>query len=263
MHSIDKNSPIPAYYQVYNDLKKRISIHEWPAGHSLPSEAQLYAEYHVSRITIRQALKELERDGFIRRQQGKPAIVAEMQSPFVHSLNYNLVSSERFNSTGLQSYNITAQKIEQTIIDDPSPEICSPLQIPAGTPVFYFSRLYCSNGKPIALGKSWISAHFVPGIEQIEIPGNKLSAVLANNYRLIASEVDDTIEVTRPTLEETHLLDISPDSPLMLVKGLSVLNDQTPLEFSNTFWIGNAVRFKITLKNVNGNYRIDNKLDEQ
>lgn len=260
MHSIDKNSPIPAYYQVYNDLKKRISIHEWAAGQQIPSESKLNDEYQVSRITIRQALKELERDGFIKRQQGKPAIVNEMQAPFVHNLNYNLVSSERFNAGGLQSYNITAEKVEQYVIKEASPEICSPLQIPAGSPVFYFSRLYYFNNRPVALGKSWIAAHFVPGIEEIEIPNNKLSVTLAEDYNLVAYEVDDTIEVTRPTLEETHLLDISPDSPLMLVKGLSVLEDQTPLELSSTFWIGNAVRFKITLKNVNGTFRIDNKL---
>lgn len=260
MHSIDKTSPIPAYYQVYNDLKKRISIHEWAAGDAIPSESKLNAEYQVSRITIRQALKELERDGFIKRQQGKPAVVNEMPPPFVHNLNYNLVSSERFNAGGLQSYNITAKKVEQMIIENASAEICGPLQIPNGSPVFYFSRLYYSNNRPIALGKSWIAAHFVPGIESIEIPNNKLSATLANDYNLVAAEVDDTIEVTRPTLEETHLLDISPDSPLMLVKGLSVLADQTPLELSSTFWIGNAVRFKITLKNVGGTYQIDNRL---
>lgn len=260
MHSIDKNSPIPAYYQVYNDLKKRISIHEWAVGQPIPSEAKLNDEYKVSRITIRQALKELERDGFIKRQQGKPAVVNEIRSPFVHNLSYNLVSSERFNSGGLQSYNITAEKVEQYVIKEASAEICGPLQIPLGSPVFYFSRLYYSNGKPVALGKSWIPSHFVPGIESIDIPNNKLSATLAHDYNLIAAEVDDTIEVTRPTLEETHLLDISPDSPLMLVNGLSVLEDQTPLELSSTFWIGNAVRFKLTLKNVGGSYQIDNKI---
>ncbi len=260
MHSIDKSSPIPAYYQVYNDLKKRISIHEWTPGQSIPSEVTLGNEYQVSRITIRQALKELERDGFIKRQQGKPAIVNEMNAPFVHNLSYNLVSGERFNAGGLHSYNITAAKVAQYIIEEASSEICSPLQIPVGSPVFYFSRIYYSQNRPIALGKSWIPASFVPGIQDMEIPNNKLSSLLLSHYNLVAHEVDDTIEVTRPTLEETHLLDISPDSPLMLVKGLSVLEDQTPLELSSTFWIGNAVRFKINLKNINGSFQIENKL---
>ena len=39
-------------------------------------------------------------------------------------------------------------------------------------------------------------------------------------------------------VEEGKLL----DSPLMLVKGLSVLADSTPLELSHTFWIGKSVR---------------------
>ena len=255
MHSIDKESPIPAYYQVYNDLKQRISGHEWGVGETIPATGGLSAEYEVSRITVRQALKELERDGFITQQQGKPAVVNEMKAPFVHNLSYNLVSSERFNAGSLQSYNISARKVEQCVIPEASPEICAPLQLPAGSPVFYFSRLYCSADRILVLGKSWIPARFVPGIEYIDIPYNKLSATLAGDYNLVASEVEDTIEVTRPTLEDTHLLNISPDSPLMLVRGLSVLADSTPLELSHTFWIGKSVRFKLSLKNINGVFR--------
>lgn len=255
MHSIDKESPIPAYYQVYNDLKQRIASHEWCVGETIPSTANLSAEYEVSRITIRQALKELERDGCLTQQQGKPAVVNELEAPFVHNLSYNLVSSERFNAGSLQSYNISARKIEQCILPEASPEICAPLQLPPGSPVFYFSRLYCSAERILALGKSWIPAHMVPGIEYIDIPYNKLSATLANDYNLIASEVEDTIEVTRPTLEDTHLLNIPPDAPLMLVKGLSVLENSTPLELSHTFWIGKSVRFKLSLKNINGVFR--------
>ena len=60
---IDKQSPIPAYHQITSHLKERISLGEWHLGDKLPAEEALSQEYHVSRITLRQAMAELEQEG--------------------------------------------------------------------------------------------------------------------------------------------------------------------------------------------------------
>ena len=61
--TIDRNSPIPIYYQIETDLKKRIIRREWEKNQQLPTEIELAKHYNVSRITLRQALAELEKDG--------------------------------------------------------------------------------------------------------------------------------------------------------------------------------------------------------
>ena len=60
--SIDRNSPVPAYYQIQLDLSDRIQRGEWNDRKQLPSESTLAEQYAVSRITLRQALAELEKD---------------------------------------------------------------------------------------------------------------------------------------------------------------------------------------------------------
>ena len=57
--SIDRNSPVPAYYQIQLDLSDRIQRGEWNDRKQLPSESTLAEQYAVSRITLRQALSEL------------------------------------------------------------------------------------------------------------------------------------------------------------------------------------------------------------
>ena len=65
--SIDRSSPVPAYYQIQLDLSDRIQRGEWNDRKQLPSESTLAEQYAVSRITLRQALAELEKDGIIKK----------------------------------------------------------------------------------------------------------------------------------------------------------------------------------------------------
>ena len=67
--SIDRSSPVPAYYQIQLDLSDRIQRGEWNDRKQLPSESTLAEQYAVSRITLRQALAELEKDGIIKKSR--------------------------------------------------------------------------------------------------------------------------------------------------------------------------------------------------
>ena len=50
-----------------------------PAGTALPSEAALCERYGVARSVVRQALASLAAEGLIRRETGRPAVVAVPQ----------------------------------------------------------------------------------------------------------------------------------------------------------------------------------------
>ena len=69
MSKIDRDSPIPAYHQIQIDLKERILRGDWDVTGQLPSESKLADYYEVSRITLRQALAELEKDFLLRREK--------------------------------------------------------------------------------------------------------------------------------------------------------------------------------------------------
>lgn len=53
----------PVYFQIATDIKKRIMRHEWNINEKLPTEVELAEQYNVSRITLRQSIAELEKDG--------------------------------------------------------------------------------------------------------------------------------------------------------------------------------------------------------
>ncbi len=74
---IDKNSPIPVYYQLKEDIKKKINQGLWKVGQCIDSERELSETYGVSRMTIRQALGELVNEGILIREKGKGTFVCE------------------------------------------------------------------------------------------------------------------------------------------------------------------------------------------
>ena len=76
---IDKNSPIPVYYQLKNDFIKKIANGTWKAGECISSERELCEIYGVSRMTIRQAIGELVQEGILTRKKGKGTFVCEQK----------------------------------------------------------------------------------------------------------------------------------------------------------------------------------------
>ena len=76
-NTIDPNSPIPRYYQIYSSLRGRIKSNEFRVGDPLPSERQLVLDYGVSRITVVKALDILEKEGLIERQHGRGNFVTQ------------------------------------------------------------------------------------------------------------------------------------------------------------------------------------------
>lgn len=62
---------IPLYVQIKKIIKDKILSKEYAPGDSIPSEAQLQEQYHVSRITARQAIAQLESEGLVERARGK------------------------------------------------------------------------------------------------------------------------------------------------------------------------------------------------
>jgi len=71
MADIVANSPVPMYRQLASLIRDHIRRREPPPGVRVPSETELGAAYGVSRITVRHALSELERDGLLERTPGK------------------------------------------------------------------------------------------------------------------------------------------------------------------------------------------------
>lgn len=78
-NTIERDSPIPFYFQLSELLEHEIISGRWTSGFRLPSEPALSQHFGLSRTTIRQALGRLEQEGLISRRKGQGTFVSESQ----------------------------------------------------------------------------------------------------------------------------------------------------------------------------------------
>src|SRR5690606_34330224 len=98
---LDDTLPVTLQYQLRMKLMEKIEGKIWSPGTQIPSERELCSEYGVSRMTVREVLKELVQDGYLSRKQGKGTFVTLRE--FKHELTSSYSLSEELEREGVNS----------------------------------------------------------------------------------------------------------------------------------------------------------------
>ena len=243
-HVVDRSSPLPVYFQIAIDLRRRLADLEWEPGNRIAPETALALEYEVSRVTVRQAIAELVKDDLLERRQGSGTYVAHQQQPLVYDLNLTVGAlASRLRDA---KFDNRAEVIEAGVAERPTAEVRSRLRLGRNARVVFMVRRVLINDRPTALYRSWFDRELVPGLERSPGLSGSLSQVLADEYGLAAARSETELEVVRSTREEAELLQASGDTPLAMVTATSYLEDGQPLEHAKLSWLGDRVRFHIT-----------------
>ncbi|HIH96353.1 MAG TPA: extracellular solute-binding protein [Thermoplasmata archaeon] len=103
MFEIDKNVPIPIYYQLKQMIKKKIEKGEFKPGDRLPTEHKLCDMFGISRTPVRQALTELTREGILYRKPALGTFVSDFSlSPSQDVMRIKVLIPEEKWSTTLE-----------------------------------------------------------------------------------------------------------------------------------------------------------------
>src|SRR5699024_932590 len=132
---IDKNSPLPIYYQLSEQIKRLIQTEQLLPGDLLPSEREYAERHNISRMTVRQAISNLVTEGLLCRKKGKGTFVTEKK--FEQNLQGLTSFSEDMQSRGYAPSNkLISFKLTQA--DQP---IAKSLRLNAGEAVYEIKRV--------------------------------------------------------------------------------------------------------------------------
>jgi GntR family transcriptional regulator len=70
-----RDSPMPRYAQLADVFRQRIARNRWPPGTKLPTLEALMGEFDVARVTVRQAMELLAREGLVSAERGRGTFV--------------------------------------------------------------------------------------------------------------------------------------------------------------------------------------------
>jgi GntR family transcriptional regulator len=215
----------PLYLQIKELLLTEIRAGRYRPHQRVPSERELSAVHGVSRMTVRQALVELQRSGAIYARVGKGTFVAppkiEQQLRSVTSFSEQLQAQGEVPSSRVLA--ATSGRADETIT--------RMLGIAPDDEVVTLRRIRLADGRPVGIETAYLPAARVPGLLRHDFGRDSLYAVLARDYGLDFFTASQTIEAALADERELELLEMSRPAAVLRLKRLTTSSDGRSVEF--------------------------------
>jgi GntR family transcriptional regulator len=212
------------------DLIERAGV-----GGALPSERQLSVDLGVSRLTVRAALDELVREGFLIRRRGSGTFVRE---PKIAQELTMTSFSEEMRRRGMTPGSRTLS-LETTTA---GAYLGRCLHVSPSEPVVVAKRLRLADGESMAIETLHVPESLVPGLEPSDLDQGSFYELLAERYGVTIVGGMQTIEPTVTNEEESEALDVPLHSPAFLFERTTRSENDDIVEFVRSIYRGDRYR---------------------
>ena len=203
----------PHYRQIEQSLRVRIATLR--PGERVPSDAELCAEFGVSRMTARNAMQRLAEDGLIRREPGRGSFVA---NPPGHRRTNRLMT---FTQEMTRAGRVPSSRLLTRVIRPSSVAEASSLDIPALQPIVHLRRLRLADGEPMALESTVLIGACAAAVTSADLARGSLHETLGR-AGFVLRRGTGTISAAAATAEDARLLAIRAGDPLLVERRVIV-----------------------------------------
>jgi len=231
----------PLYRWMAETLREEISQNVYKPGDALPPEHELMRRYNLSSTTVRHAVHELVREGWIYRKAGKGTFVKR------NKLEERLLRLTSF-AEEMQSRNITPGfkliRVEALI---PPDDVARALNLSAQQKAHLIERIQLANGEPIALARGYWTCEIGERLAQRDLNCIHLYETLEHEFYIPLVEADESISAEVADADIARKLDIPRQSPLLVRRRLTYTTEMRPLEYTTTYYRADRYEYKIRL----------------
>jgi GntR family transcriptional regulator len=197
--------------------------------------------YGASRITIRQAIANLVRDGFLVREPGRGTFVRQ---PAVTAGARGLTSfTQEMVGLGLRA----SAQVLNIELESPSEYIADKLHLSPDERVVTIHRLRLGNEAPFGIQTARLPATRFPGLEQVALENRSLYEVLAQHYGVNPTEAEETFWASSLSKEDAALLQMKPGACCFLVERITH-DEMGPFEIVTSVMRGDRYRIHLGLR---------------
>ena len=237
--ALDKNNPIPLYYQLVERLKEQIQLGDLKPGDQLPSERELSDQHGISRMTVRQAIAYLVQQGLLEVKRGIGTFVAapKLAHDTLHLLGFTEEVIQRGGA-------VTSQVLEQSLVV-PSASVVGGLNLSSDAPTVKLVRLRLAEAVPLLLETTFLPASLCAGLETEDLTTQSLYSLLETKYGLHLKYARQTLEATIANEYESRLFGIEVGTAMILLEGVTYLETDQPVEYFKAVYRGDRFRFEL------------------
>jgi GntR family transcriptional regulator len=241
LNLIDKKSAVPYYDQLAEFLRHEISERIGRGeAYQLPSENELAERHGISRQTVRHALDELERDGWIYRQKGVGSFAVPRRVE--QELSTLVSTSEAMRQRG---WRLETRVLSLDQIAAPS-HVAAALELAPGSAVYELRRLRIADGTPVSFQTTHLPAALCPRLEDNDLSAS-LYRLLESRYGLRLWNGQETLRAGGAAGYQAQLLEIKEGAPVMRTERVTYAANGVPVEYLDAVWRGDRYDFKVKL----------------
>lgn len=231
---------IPAYKQVYSDLKNQIKTGKYKPGTFLPTESKIEKEFGVSRTTVRKAISILTAEGYLSVTQGRGTEVRDISTS--QRLNKITSFTETLRNRG---YKVTTQGlcVEKVLAPDFIREIFS---LKENDLVYYIQRVQCADGMPICILENYLTADLIPNFYLRESDCVSLYSYLETNYGILLKHAIEKITAIPASFTDSQILRVPINTPL-LYSTRTTYTDHGPFEYAILKIVADRYEYQVYL----------------
>ena len=237
--------PVPLYHQLRLVLQRDIEQGIYKPGGRLPSEPELIRQYGVSRITVRQALDELEAEGRVMRRHGKGTYVAEPR------IEQELVRLTDFVEDMQQAGQNPSSRMLAFVHEPAGPTIARALRIASGTEVVRVDRLRLAEGRPIAYDTTWLPLRFGDLLAGMDLTQETIYQILETRYAIPVLSGAFYITAAEARAPQAEHLEVAPGSALLVIQRISYTTGDVPVYIQERYYRPDRVQYRVMLRRHN------------
>lgn len=233
---LDRNIAVPLHTQIHALLRKNILSNKLKSDDGIRSERELAEEFEVSRMTVRQALNALRKEGLIYQKRGKGTFVSSRKLD-VHSRNLNGFSDEmRRRDLRPQS------KVLQLVKEKSDEETAEKLHLSATDEIFKLERLRLADDIPMAIETTCLPAKMFPDLSKYDFEKQSLYQILEKKYGVQMYSAAEDLEAAISDAKISELLGVKKNSPLLIVYRTVFAEDDQPIEYTKSIYRADRYR---------------------
>jgi len=232
------------YMQVKSDLIAGIMNGTYKPHERLPSQRELAEEYGLSHMTVRRAINELKREGFIDAQQGRGLFVAEPKQEAELGPLYGFTEDMALRGMKASSRVLEAQLISA------STTLAHTLQVIVGTPLVHLQRLRLADDEPMAIQTAYLPHALCPGLLKHDLEQNSLFEILRGVYELHLADGETAAGADLASEQEAQLLKLTLPAALLVTEQITYLDTGQPIEYARSIYRGDRYRLRTGKENA-------------
>ena len=236
-----EHSAVPLHTQLRERLRERIVDGSCPQGARLPSESGISAIFGVSRITVRQALADLQNEGLIVKAPGKGSFVAR-RTP-----RQDLSRLEGFGEAMSRHGHRIVNRVLSHLDTIASPAVAARLGLAPGAPVTEVRRVRYLDQQAVSFEVTYLPPGIGQRLRSENLAERDIFLILEVDYGIALGHADIQIGAMGADPALAAALGVAPGAALLRIERLTWTEAGEPLDFEYLYVRGEAFQYGLRL----------------